>query len=132
MFITLSRRPAYGRPEHLLTRGKQGQKWEVVRDVAGNWYVSDNGQGCLILPKSEYQLCKPVKVWRDVTAECAAEFGNIMRGLSCGGMVALLWSGGIVDGYRVRKVRMYLNVEDSGQWTKGRDAFIVEHEEEVR
>ena len=100
----------------------QGRKWEVVEGVTSDsspsWYVHDEGVRHIRLPKSEYDLCPPVKVWRNVTAECAVRWGNIIHDTPQGAK-ALIWTGGIVDGYRLRHV-----VRQDGA------AFIIEHEEE--
>lgn len=101
----------------------QGRKWEVVEginsDSAPFWYVHAERDGYIPLPKSEYVLCKPVKVWRNVTAECFTTLGNLMWEPLTGGMVPLLYQGRLVDGYRLRRVVL----QDYA-------ALIVEHEEE--
>ena len=61
----------------------QGEKWALHRNYTqanshpeATVYVVDNKTpGCpdLRLPRSEYVLCEPPVVWKDVTAECGID-----------------------------------------------------------
>lgn len=60
----------------------QGEKWEV-HDEEDNlplaWRVLNKvRQVNFYLPKSEYYLCDPPEVWRDVTQECEVDSDGII------------------------------------------------------
>lgn len=52
----------------------QGEKWEVYNEN-GEVYMCESARSTqgVYLPKSEYRLCDPPEVWRDVTSECRVE-----------------------------------------------------------
>lgn len=80
----------------------QGEKWEVRDGVKAEntWCVAAKNEhdGYHWLPKSEYRLCDPPEVWRDVTEECEVNgLGEILHGDS------LTLPG---HGYRRRKVQL--------------------------
>ncbi len=98
----------------------QGEKWEVVsEDFATNsleWQVyMKQMQGTYHwLPKSEYRLCEPPEVWRDVTGECVvtadtwppgAEYGTAIAMHSCVLYEPTHWVK--TEGYRLRKVEIW-------------------------
>lgn len=64
--------------------------WRVNTKVTGNWGP--------VLPKSEYRLCDPPEVWRDVTADMT-ETGI------CHGIIVLNQYAAN-SGYRLRKVQL--------------------------
>jgi hypothetical protein len=47
----------------------QGEKWEVSKEWPESWFIEADEEN-LQLPKSEYVLCEPSVVWKDVTEEC--------------------------------------------------------------
>lgn len=49
----------------------QGAKWRVVFERSDEWAVWIPGRkGMHDIPVSEYRLCEPPVVWKDVTEEC--------------------------------------------------------------
>lgn len=118
----------------------QGKKWEVMEpkeaaNVMGipclddEWPVQSNdGRGWHSLPKSEYNLLPPVKRWVDVTAECSAQFENIIHAKP-GGLVPLIRTNGrLVDGYRLRRVVKPFIIDG---YLKDFAVLLVEEEQEV-
>lgn len=113
----------------------QGEKWEVFNDPCDpddiDWQVkSREGDDCHYLPKSEYRLCDPPEVWRDVTGECVvtvdtwppgAEYGTAIAMHSCVLYEPTHWVK--TEGYRLRKVELWndYGTKSTKQW-----AFIVE------
>lgn len=102
----------------------QGAKWEVVetKGETHTWMIKnvhgDEDYLLLYLPKSEYQLCAPPEVWRDVTEECELFHDTNFEGITHG-RVSRFQSTQWGEGYRLRKVQakdLYPN-----DW-----AFIVE------
>lgn len=93
----------------------QGEKWEVLSEESRHWRTKD-GDIFMWLPKSEYRLCDPPEMWKDVT-----EFVQVV---SRGEYSNLVYNGENVrvdnGGYRLRKVRLWTQ-DDERQW-----AFIVE------
>lgn len=108
----------------------QGEKWAVTDDgrncnsdmTHDTWVVWQSSSGTFYLPKSEYRLCSPPEVWRDVTEGCdiTVDTGDVqyLRHNNETRFVTS-WSG---MGYRLRKVQLpsseNVNIK---QW-----AFIVE------
>ena len=100
----------------------QGEKHEVVEVWDKTWDVM--AEGCrLILPKSEYRLCDPPEVWKDVTEKIViverAEFSELV----CDGEIVNIKHGR----YRLRKVPFCGGEgihEPERRW-----AFIVERKE---
>lgn len=94
----------------------QGEKWLVV--YGGDpidWMVlckATDGERNRALPKSEYRLCEPPEVWRDVTEECVVICGVVLSHQGADVNAA--------DGYRLRKVHLWTQ-DDGRQW-----AFIIE------
>lgn len=87
----------------------QGEKWKVDRENDYQWGIvpRESGIGFHYLPKSEFILCDPPEVWKDVTKECTVEDGGeILHGFSY---------TMIEHGYRRRKIEVdgksYLIVE---------------------
>ncbi len=75
-----------------------GEKWEVLTEEQRHWRTKD-GDIFMWLPKSEYRLCEPPEVWRDVTEECVVIGGVILSHQGADVNAA--------DGYRLCKVRVY-------------------------
>lgn len=113
----------------------QGEKWEVVVDNAGNayqWWVRSGPAPCgwHYLPKSEYVLCDPPEVWRDVTEAVKIDEyfagGKLYVALyhqqenSC--LNVLYKDHGC---YRLRKVGLWKQAEAHGTY-ESQPAFIVE------
>lgn len=107
----------------------QGEKFELKADrlhegvawmakIAG---TPDNNCMSWYLPKSEYVLCDPPEVWRDVTAECTFddEHRLLPRNVGSDTVVNV---GQIQRNYRLRKVPVFKT--GSTSW-----AFIVEHKQ---
>lgn len=102
----------------------QGEKWEVFNDPCDpddiDWQVkSREGNNCHYLPKSEYRLCDPPEVWRDVT-----ETVKLGGKLSCLLYDNLGRSLSISNGYRLRKVQVF----NGDGATRSIWAFIVEQQ----
>lgn len=109
----------------------QGEKWLVV--YGGDpidWMVlckATDGERNRALPKSEYRLCDPPEVWRDVTGECrvddysnrSGDFWSILH-VPTGANVMSKCN----DGYRFRKVPLFESASQGIGVT--RCAFIVE------
>jgi hypothetical protein len=79
----------------------QGKKWEVLGEDEHAWrvYAADV---FFYFPRSEYELCEPPEVWKDVTAECTVE--NDGQSLIHGGLVRFLGDvGSHGPVYRLRK-----------------------------
>lgn len=73
----------------------QGKAWETVVEYPDAWSVMNERH---VLPKSEYRLCEPPVVWKDVTEECeVTERGWIVHKDRCTTED---------NGYRRRKVRV--------------------------
>ncbi len=95
----------------------QGEKFFVEAQNERVWIINEP---CFMrLPKSEYRLCDPPEVWKDVTEECKL---SPLAGseLSHDGMRLFLPMG-----YRFRKVRIY-PYQQPTEITKW--AFIVEQQ----
>lgn len=47
----------------------QGEKWEVMAENGQQWGLRHDvtSIGWHFVPKSEYVLCEPLEVWKDVT-----------------------------------------------------------------
>ena len=102
----------------------QGEKWEVLKltlggDDGSGWPArsKENFRSSYTLPKSEYVLCEPPVVWKDVTAECdVTERGWIVHKDRCTTED---------NGYRRRKVQLLQSLEGKStlltQW-----AVIIE------
>lgn len=112
----------------------QGEKWEVVADNPGNpyqWWVRSGPTPCgwHYLPKSEYRLCEPPEVWRDVTGECVMNKDNQIfhensPGSYGGNVVLGHGATALFTGYRLRKVQLGDLITDSLSHRKW--AFIIE------
>lgn len=113
----------------------QGEKWEVIESarpegITDNWCVrrgtewlvraKDHPKAWHILPQSEYQLCEPPEVWKDVTHECEVRSGFNADGgrLSFAHLNRMV---GSQAGYRLREVEIF---NHSYHW-----AFIVEQKQ---
>lgn len=93
----------------------------VTTNMAPSWMVEGLYGDYFLLPKSEYVLCKPVKVWRDVTAECEVlDGGRVYRGSRA--------ISDLAHGYRIRKV---VKRELKDGVLQDYAALIIEHEEEA-
>lgn len=101
-----------------------GEKWRVVCRIEDRYVVSNPIGPDLQLPKTEYIPCEPPERWENVTAEC--EFHDtfnrgtlIHYGQESVGICELK------QGYRLRKVRLYLaeptSKQNCEQW-----AIVVE------
>lgn len=100
----------------------QGEKWLVV--YGGDpidWMVlckATDGERNRALPKSEYRLCDPPEVWRDVSSECeVSKEGAILHG----GVLTSL-----ENGYRRRKVAMELRSSECYEPVKFAIAIVIE------
>ena len=53
----------------------QGEKWGVDADCNTGWRARNPAREAdwYLLPKSDYVLCEPPVVWKDVTAECEVD-----------------------------------------------------------
>lgn len=79
--------------------------------------------GWHFVPKSEYRLCEPPEVWKDVTGECrvddysnrSGDFWSILHATTGANVMSKC-----NDSYRLRKVQFANRLTDPG-W-----AFIVE------
>lgn len=101
----------------------QGAKHKVFSGGDGYWWVNtpQSEMAYYVLPKSEYVLVEPEKVWRNVTSECEfAERGNHLI-LPCHVVPGAKTYTKIPDGYRLRKVKGWPNGESPKVWF-----FIVE------
>lgn len=112
----------------------QGEKWEVLEHPSfptldGEWPVcAKDGRGWHSLPKSEYELCKPVKKWVDVTAQCRESHGDILHCVD-GAQYCVISELGLANlGYRFVRVVHPIIV---GSMLTDRAFLIVEHEEDV-
>lgn len=97
----------------------QGEKWEVGSEYQESWRIHTNAYSPdLYLPKSEYRICDPPEVWRDVTELCEiSRTGDVIR------------DGKFVlgsKGYRFRKVEVNLIGPNYQYGCKKAWAFIVE------
>jgi hypothetical protein len=111
----------------------QGEKWEVSEWDNKCW-ITEQGTGMhsdkYFLPKSEYRLCEPPEVWRDVTGECellrvgyTGEWTTLVHRHANSVQEIIIGSPNhIVSGYRLRKVHLWTQ-DDGRKW-----AFIVEQE----
>lgn len=116
----------------------QGEKWEVDSsrtyaddtDYCVRSKLQNTRSKLHWLPKSEYRLCDPPEVWRDVTGECVvtvdtwppgAEYGTAIAMHSCVLYEPTHWVK--TEGYRLRKVELWndYGTKSTKQW-----AFIVE------
>lgn len=62
----------------------QGQKWALEEHQGTKWASwvaahTEPGGGMLYLPKSEYRICDPPEVWRDVTERCEITQTGLLR-----------------------------------------------------
>ena len=109
----------------------QGEKWELAHPVEmvriyEEWSVRKKDRtGNFYLPASEYILCDPPEVWRDVTEDMAdlitENSSTRFQAAPCGIMMNICV---VARGYRLRKVQPWLQAGDM------RAAFIVEKREE--
>jgi hypothetical protein len=114
----------------------QGEKWEVISNgdlKRLEWIVypstgpTDDYKEWFYLPKSEYRLCDPPEVWKDVTEKC--EIGTaIIRQVNIGEETwhaiyhkgqNVMWPG---HGYQLRKVQVF----NGDGATRSMWAFVVE------
>lgn len=83
----------------------QGEKWKVQKDDDRlTWCVhkdEDLQCGFFYLPKSEYRLCDPPEVWKDVTEECEVPGGSRQCTITRKGLAF-----NTEHGYRFRKVQL--------------------------
>lgn len=111
----------------------QGEKWGVSREHRDCWVIAKGHDDPFFfhLPKSEYALCEPPEVWRDLTEHCAWSGTTLYHN----GVPIITFNGcsiSMKDGYRLRKVRLFDHGQKRdgtaflpvGQW-----AFIVERKE---
>jgi len=103
----------------------QGEKWEVVSShfqtshLEWKVYMKSMKDTYHWLPKSEYRLCEPPEVWRDVS-----EGARVGSDLSCILYDNLGREISVHNGYRLRKV--HVSIEHGVEnWVDGY-AFIVE------
>lgn len=94
----------------------QGEKWLVDDENERLWVI--NLPHFMRLPKSEYRLCDPPEVWRDVS-----EGARVGSDLSCILYDNLGREISVHNGYRLRKVRVYPYQQPTEITTW---AFIVE------
>lgn len=107
----------------------QGEKWKVLKDDDRlTWCVhkdEDLQCGFFYLPKSEYRLCDPPEVWRDVTRECdPSDEGKLLERNWDSGWIIKHGDRVVTcnDDYRLRKVKAIVQPnEHAVTW-----AFIVE------
>lgn len=83
----------------------QGEKWEVCDDLGDHFRASRKGS-CFSLPKSEYRLCDPPEVWRDITEQCVPTWDQFMCGPNSFWNVSLAMPRGNYT-YRLRKVELW-------------------------
>ncbi len=94
----------------------QGEKWEVCEAGVDmqRWQTAyQNGRLTMYLPKSEYCLCEPPEMWKDVTEECAvtddkwpphSEYGQAIAKHSCVLYEPTHWVKN--ESYRLRKMQL--------------------------
>lgn len=101
----------------------QGEKWEISQEYEDSWSVNRKTVLSVArhwLPKSEYRLCTPPEVWKDVTEECVAST-NAALAVHHRGKVCTHGGVGYPEVYKLRKVKIELYHEGRSFW-----AFIVE------
>lgn len=116
--------------QYVQHKSGQGEKWKFPADqrvcnITPNHphfvAVDHLNGGELCLPKSEYVLCDPPEVWKDVTNEC-----RVSPDITCGRTVmrqgiSALRVAMIDNDYRFNKVQLYGYPLGDPRW-----AFIIE------
>lgn len=111
----------------------QGEKHRVSESSGYDnvWRIETAADGAdYYLPKSEYRLCDPPTVWKDISGECGVAVCEVTGGLEdIVREIDIVHGGRLIRdgvGYRVRKIQLDREYINEPEWV-----FIVEQQEHL-